>query len=87
MSPGDRCESSAGVGTFVLGDKCVDRKEEDPGRAGSEAGGPWEQDWACLLCACVYVSVYKLFVLPIHPSSVYESICICLSILSSTYYL
>ena len=57
MSPGDRCESSAGVGTFVLGDNCVDRKEEDPGRAGSEAGGPWEQDWACLLCACVYVSV------------------------------
>ena len=33
----------------MLGDKCVDRKEEDPGRAGSEAGGPWELDWACLL--------------------------------------
>ena len=74
----------------MLGDKCVDRKEEDPGRAGSEAGGPWELDWACLLmcvCVCVCLSVYKLFTLSIHPSSIYESICICLSILSSTYYL
>lgn len=54
MSPGDLCESSEGMGPFVLGDQCVDKKEEDPGRAGSEAGGPREQDWACLLM-CVYI--------------------------------
>ena len=42
MSPRDLCESSAGMGQFVLGDQGVDKKEEDPGRAGSEAGGARE---------------------------------------------
>ena len=39
------------------------------------------------VCICVCLSVYKLFILSIHPSSIYESIYLCLSILSSTYYL
>ena len=78
----------------MRGNKCVDRKEEGPGRAGSEAGGGREEDWACLLmCVRVYVclSVYKINCLPylsIHHLSMYLSTSIYLIIyLLPMYYL